>query len=198
MRALFLQAINNKQTRWYISLAAKWLLVIAAAVLYTILIYRAAGAKAEQRFEAWKERYVADYLAMEEDRLASIPKDPYEVQLEEESQLMAKVLYGIKDNSDRDLRTYCWCVFNRVDSAQYPGTLEEVIAQPNQWMRYSADNPVIDHLYWIAHEQLNNWHKGTTRPISAEYVYMNWSPTDLTLRDRWEEGSRTRYWRFEQ
>ena len=113
-----------------------------------------------------------------------------------DAELIAKVLYGVKGNSDKDLRTYTWCIFNRVDNRLYPNTLQDVIAQPKQWMAYSADNAVLEKLYKIAEEELTKWYTGH-RPVTSDYVYMNWTPQEITLRDRWEEGSGTHYWRAE-
>ena len=189
---------NNKQLTWFLCWIAKWVLLILAFFLYTIVVARAAGVKAERKYEAWQERYVSDFLAQEEAKREGMPVDPYEAQLDAEAQNLARVLYGVKNNSSDDLKTYCWCVFNRVDSPDYPGTLDEVIEQPKQWMRYSPDSPVLEDLYQIAREQLDNWHTGTTRPCSAEFVFMNWTQSKIVLRDRWEEGSQTSYWRWGQ
>lgn len=201
MRALFLQAVdimNEKQTRWFLYWIAKWALLFLCIALYTIIVARVSEAKAEKKYMAWQERWVNEYIDQREAEERGIPADPYELLLDEEAQALARVLYGIRSNSDKDLRTYCWCVLNRVDSPDYPDTLDEVIAQPSQWMRYDPENPVLESLYQIAREQLNVWHKGTTRPVSNEFVFMNWTPSDLCLRDRWEEGSRTNYWRWNQ
>lgn len=189
---------ENKMALWALELAGKYILIFLAFVLYTLLIARGAEAKAARKYEAWQERYVSAFLAQQEAVKIGMPIDPYEAQLDEEAKALAKVLYGIKGNSDKDLRTYCWCVFNRVDSPDYPETLQEVIDQPQQWMRYDPESPVIEHLYNIAREQLDAWHTGETRPISNEYVYMNWTPSDLCLRDNWTEGSRTHYWRYSE
>lgn len=197
MKELIAQAKNDKQFCWAVGYIGKWILLFLFFILYTLLIARGAEAKAERKYEAWKLRFADSYTAQqlaaaEADRLT----DPWEIQLDAESQMLARVLYGIKDNSSDDLKTYCWCVFNRVDNKDYPDTLEEVINQPQQWMRYDAENPVLEELYQIAREQLEAWHNGDRRPVSSEYVFMNWTPSDLCLRNNWTEGSGTRYWRY--
>ena len=112
-----------------------------------------------------------------------------------EAEMIAKVLYGVQYNNYNDMRTYAWCIFNRVDNSQYPNTLEEVIEQPKQWMAYSPDNAILDDIYQIAMEELTAWKSGH-RPVSDDYVYMNWTPSAITLRNRWEDGSTTGYWRY--
>jgi hypothetical protein len=187
-----------EKTRWVASMACKYALVLLGAVLYTLLVARGAEAKAARKYEAWQERWVNEYITQQEAARLGMPVDPHEAQLDAEAQALARVLYGVKDNSTDDLRTYCWCVFNRVDSPDYADTLEEVIEQPSQWMRYDPENPVIENLYQLAREELEAWHNGATRPCSADFIYMTWSPMEIVLRNTWTNGSSTRYWRIKE
>ena len=174
-----------------------YMLIVLSVILYTVLIARAAQAKEAKVYAEWRERYVTDYLAQQEALKAGMPVDPYTAQLDYEAGILAKVLYGVRDNSERDLRTYCWCVFNRVDNPAYPDMIEDVIAQPKQWMRYDPENPVLDNLYKIARQELDAWHTGTTRPVSIDYVYMTWTPSKITLRNAWKDNGFADYWRAE-
>jgi hypothetical protein len=187
-----------EKTRWVASMACKYALVLLGAVLYTLLVARGAEAKAARKYEAWQERWVNEYITQQEAARLGMPVDPHEAQLDAEAQALARVLYGVKDNSTDDLRTYCWCVFNRVDSPDYADTLEEVIEQPKQWMRYDPENPVIENLYQLAREELEAWHNGATRPCSADFIYMTWSPLEIVLRNTWTNSSSTRYWRIKE
>lgn len=199
MRAMMLKAIDNYHTKfswWVTGWLMKWAVLILAFIAWTLVVYRAGGVQAEKRYEAWKERFVNDYISQQEAAERQYPPTPKELLLNSESEALARVLYGVKDNSTDDLKTYCWCVLNRVDNDMYPDTVEEVISQPKQWMQYSDDNPVLENLYQIAREQLEAWHDGTRRPISDDFVYMNWTPTQITLRNKWEDGSTTGYWRY--
>ncbi len=186
----------RKPDAWILALAGKYFLVLLVFVLYSLILARGAEAKAEKKYTAWQERWVNEYLDQREAEQRGMPADPYELLLDSEAQMLAKVLYGVKDNSTDDLRTYCWCVLNRVDSPNYPGTLEEVIEQPSQWMRYSPDNQVLEDLYQIARAELDAWHKDSRRPVSSEFVFMNWTPSRIVLRDRWETDGFTNYWRY--
>ena len=189
---------SNKRAMWALKYAAKWAMVILLLALYTILIHRAAYKKALVVYDGWMDAYKADQIAAAEEASRTAPADPYQEQLDAEAELLAKVLYGVKDNDNDDLRTYCWCVFNRIDNTAFPSTIEDVIAQPSQWMRYDPTNPIIESLYQLAREQLDEWHSNTHRPVSNEYVFMNWSRNDICLRDNFYEGSGTHYWRFGQ
>ena len=114
--------------------------------------------------------------------------------LQQEAEYLAKMLYGTaRNNSERDQRTAIWCALNRVDSVGYPSTVKEVCQQPSQWVGYSDDNPILTNLYDIAMKELETWHSGY-RPVGIEYIYMNWSTKQITLRDTWEKGNDTNYW----
>lgn len=114
--------------------------------------------------------------------------------LQQEAEYLAKMLYGTaRNNSERDQRTAVWCALNRVDSVGYPSTVKEVCQQPSQWVGYSDDNPILTNLYDIAMKELETWHNGY-RPVGIEYIYMNWSTKQITLRDTWENGKDTSYW----
>lgn len=169
------------------------ILAVLALTLWTLVTYRIAHRDAEQSFEVWKERYVNDYQSQEEAKAIGIPPDPKELLLNQQSEALARVLYGVKENSTNDLKTLCWCVFNRVDNPAYPDTLEAVIAQPKQWMGYYEDSPVLDDLYKIAREQIQAWENGR-RPVSNEFVYMSWTAARIVLRDTWEYGMKTNTW----
>lgn len=185
----------NRKLCWYLALAGRYLLVVLAFVLVFQVGARCGQKKALATYELWLEEYKVE---QQEALTAQIESDPYHVQLRQEAELVAQVLYGVKDNSTDDLRTYCWCVFNRVDNNAYPSTIQDVVSQPNQWMRYDPTNPILEDLYQIAYEQLDNWHTNNHRPVSSDFVFMNWSNSSIVLRDNFHEGSGTHYWRWKQ
>ncbi len=117
--------------------------------------------------------------------------------MEQEAGWISKVLYGMKDNNEKDLRTAVWCILSRVDNPWYPNSVEDVCRQKDQWMGYSGDNPVLTNLKDLALEELAVWHNGE-RPVSQEYVYLYWTPQKVTLRDSFTDGSTTNYWRYGQ
>lgn len=195
MKKWFVRVKSNEELCWWICLVAKYMIVAMVLLLCGFIGARIGQEKALAAYEQWFEDY-----KIEQEQLAikAIEEDPYTIQLNAEAELLAKVLYGVKDNDTDDLRTYCWCVFNRVENISFPDNLADVIAQPNQWMRYDKTNPVIERLYDIAREELDYWHTSNRRPVSSDYVFMNWSANDICLRDVWTDGSGTHYWRYGQ
>ena len=183
---------NSKLVRWT-RIGAIVLLAVLVLTVWTLAAFRYAQKKALETYRGWYEEYKVERLAID-----TVNADPAERKLDAEAEMLARVLYGVKDNSTDDLKTMCWCVFNRVDNPAFPDTLDAVIAQPQQWMRYDVGNPVLESLFQIAREQLVIWREGGHRPVSADYVYMSWTAQDIVLRDAWMEGRNTRYWRYAQ
>lgn len=178
--------------RKILSVVCKLVLILIALSVYAASVNRYYEQKAEIRFQ----RKLQEYAEAEEQAAKEMAEqDPLEIWIKQDAEVVARVLYGVKDNKREDLRTYCWCVFNRVDNPAFPNTLGEVVDQANQWMRYSPNNPVLESLYQIAYTEVKAWRTGEHRPVSNEYVFMNWTPTDICLRDNFRESSGTHYWR---
>jgi len=118
-------------------------------------------------------------------------------QYHDEAELIAQVCYEIRDNSEQDIRTYIWCIFNRVDnpSSEFENTLTEVISKKSQWLFYDYDNPgpVLESLYQIAYEEVQRWHEDH-RPCACDFVYAEWSPDSIVLRNTWEYNKYTETW----
>ena len=87
----------------------------------------------------------------------------------------------------------------RVMNKAYPGTMQEVIAQPEQWMFYSADNKFSTHDREIAEKILRAYYEEGIVPtgLTEEFVYGSWSESDYVLRNTWDFGSATRTWRYQ-
>ena len=116
--------------------------------------------------------------------------------IEAEAECIAKVLYGTAQHHSADgQRAVVWCILNRVEHASYPNSVIEVCEQPQQWMGYSEDNPVVEDLYDVALEVLKTWYNGGHRPVSPDYIFLSWSSSEIVLRDRFEEKG-AHYWRI--
>lgn len=194
--------VKNDRSRRFIKRNGILLMALAGLVIWTWAIATIAyhNGKADAT-----EKLTADYEQQIESAVQAV-KDEYaakrflsgeasrQAAMSAEAGWIAKVLYGMKDNSVRDLRTATWCILNRVDSAWYPDSVQGVCEQKQQWMGYSADNPVLTDLKDLAMGELEQWYEGE-RPVGAEFVYLYWTPQKVTLRDQWQDGSNTSYWR---
>lgn len=180
------------------------LIVLIVLSVWAIVVMACEKVKAETKAEL-AEQYEAQYveqLAQERINIEQELKEEYGFDkvdeqrsvIETEAMEIAKVLYPMQHNSENGLKSAVWCVINRVESSIYPNTIEEVCSQNAQWMGWSEDNPVIDNLYNIALEQLEIWHNGSTRPMDASYLFLDWNSTEITLRTTFEEKRGTHYW----
>ena len=174
---------------------------ILAMAVYTALVGIITGSIVKHNLsEEYEHQYRARVQAyldeQEQQRMASnlvTGEASRQAGMDLEAREIARVLYGVKDNSESDLRTAVWCILNRVDNSAYPSNIYQVCSQSKQWMGYSAENPVLDNLYKIAHEELETWYSGT-RPVDSSFVYLNWTPQRITLRDAWDYGANTQTW----
>ena len=182
------------------------ILILTLAIMITSITQRV---KYENRIKEINELHQEDLIALRielrdqyESEIAEIEKY-YEYggdvsEIEREAQFIAKVMYGVyrPEHNDSHLRAVAWCIFNRVDNPAYPNSVQAVCQQAKQWMGYSDDNPVIAKLYDIALTELKSWHNGVPRPMTADYVYMNWSSREIYLRNTFVEDRNTSYWRM--
>ena len=71
---------------------------------------------------------------------------------------VAKMLWGEARGCTRDNQIKCvWVVLNRVDDERFPGTIQEVLGQPNQFHGYDPSYPVTSELYDVAFDVLTRW-----------------------------------------
>lgn len=174
-------------------------------ILLCVLIFIVASARQSAKDRVKYEALLSEQaIAMTEEHeleIANLRKQ-YEYggdinTIESEAEYIAKVLYGTARNHSTDgQRAVIWCILNRVEHQSYPNTVAEVCEQPSQWMGYDASNPVIEDLYNISLETLKSWYNHEHRPMSADYIFMSWSSSEIILRDTFEEKPGTHYWRI--
>lgn len=118
------------------------------------------------------------------------------LQMEREARAIAKALDGIKGITERDddLRTYAWNILFRVADPGYPNSVEEVVSQPNQYMGYADNNPVVTGKYRIAYEVVESFYAGNW-PADSKFLYAEWDAKGkVILRNTYLAGRDTEYW----
>lgn len=121
--------------------------------------------------------------AVEPETVMSFADMAHEHQLDLDAEQIAQMLYGMRKNSERDLRAVCWVLFNRVESPLYPDTLGLCIDQPGQWVCYYTSNPATRELTALAREELVKWENGESGPVSRDTLWFNWAPEGITFRE---------------
>lgn len=181
------------------------LIVVAALAVWTVTTCSIAAHNARVKTtEELTAQYSAEYdakiqafydaqtaaKAAENEALMSA-----QAQMEREADALARLIGTMK--TKRMKQTMIWNVLVRVDNANYPGSVEEVIGQPQQWMFYDESNPIRDDDRQLALEQLTIWHDGRYQAgLDKTFVFGEWSENDYVLRNTWDKNSSTLYWRM--
>jgi hypothetical protein len=197
--------LNQKHRFANIQLIAIYILVILLAVCVTSMSQRVKYKKQIEEINATHEAELSSLrstLQKEYETKLTELEQYYEYggdvsQIEREAEYIAKVIYGTAiSHTDADKRAVVWCILNRVEHHAHPDTIQGVCEQPKQWMGYSDNNPVLTDIYDLALAELKIWYSGGHRPMGKEYIYLSWSSSEILLRDTFEEGKNTRYWRM--
>lgn len=143
------------------------------------------GQKIQQFYDEQEAAKVAENEALMSAR----------AQMEREADALARLIGTM--NTKRMKQTMIWNVLVRVDNPSYPGSVEEVIGQPKQWMFYDESNPIREDDRQLALEQLKIWHDGRyPAGLDKAFVFGEWSENDYVLRNTWDKSSSTLYWRM--
>ena len=181
-------------------IAGRYLIAFLLGALSMVIIFRDRDARAtREAVEPSPVQIVEEVHELSPEEIAEAQARQLEAQqqaaVRREAQAMAKVLYGTAlHNSKEAQKAVCWCIINRTESTLFPNTIEEVCAQPVQWMGYSDDNPVTQELYDVALEVVEAWHDGGIRMFSKEYLFLTWSEHEIILRTTFNESGNTRYY----
>lgn len=111
---------------------------------------------------------------------------------------IAKVLYGYRYNSERDLEGIVWVILNRMDNqAEFRGfeSIQEVVNQPSQWMGYSEQNPVLEDLWDIADNTLSKYETDGKRLFGQEYLYFEWHSDYIVFKTELYDSKTCQKWR---
>lgn len=89
----------------------------------------------------------------------------------------------------------CWGVFCRMESDRYPDTALEVLQQKGQFNEFDDNCVPTEENAAIASNQIARWTSGDIRPCGMGAVYISVSRQGVVLRDTFEQGKTTNYWR---
>lgn len=175
--------------------------IILAALVLTlewVIAARVEQKKAIERYDAWQTRFVDDYLTQQEAARVGIPPDPKEELRKQEATAFAKIIGGLKlyGYGADQYRTLAQGIACRVANPAYPDTIVGVIEQPGQWPGYSDSNEVTQQNYTLALQILAEIEAQEHPAISKDFVYASFERDGITLRDTWDIGTRTKFWRY--
>lgn len=180
------------------------LIGIALLVLWTVIVAVIAHNNAvvitTEKLSADYEQQIAAAVQATKDEIAAskfiADDESKQLQMEYEARQISKAMDGIKNITERDddLRTYAWNILFRVADSGYPNSVAEVVAQPNQYMGFSDNNPVVTAKYRVAYEAVEAFYAGNW-PADSRFLYAEWdSKGKVILRDTYLAGRDTEYW----
>lgn len=205
---MFAKIMNHAAERIRVSFRRKWGILIIGAALFTIysvllsasvahqteirvrqeMAGEAAAAVEQYKAEQARETQKQYFLSGDANREAFVNQE-----IDAAARLAAKMANDVQKGG-----IICNALA-RVMNKAYPGTMAEVIAQPNQWMFYDPETKFSTHDREIAEKILRAYYEDGIIPngLTDEYVYGSWSESDYVLRNTWDFGSSTRTWRYQ-
>lgn len=175
-----------------------WVILAALGLtLWTLVTFRVAQRDAERAFDAWRERYVNDFVSQREAEERGMPMDPRAELRKQENMEFARLISGLKlyQYGTEDFITLAQCVKNRELNPAYPGTIVEVIRQPNQWPGYYETNEVTESTYRLAASVLDQIRAQERQPCSSDLTIADFGK-HITLRNTMGYNIETVKWRY--
>ena len=113
--------------------------------------------------------------------------------ISEDIVLLSKTLYGEARGvpSKTHQAAVVWCILNRVDSNEFPNTIEEVVKQPYQFAGYSEEHPDEYELHQLVVDVVLRWHHekcGETnvgRILPSDYLYFRGDRSENYFSNDW-------------
>ena len=205
---MWTRIVNRASERIRVSFRRKWgILIIGAALftIYTILLSASVEHRTEIRVRqemageaaAAVEQYKAEQARETQKQYFLSGDASREAFVNQEIDAAARL--AAKMSNDIQKGGIICNALARVMNKAYPGTMAEVIAQPNQWMFYDPETKFSTHDREIAEKILRAYYEDSIVPngLTEDFVYGSWSESDYVQRNTWDFGSSTRTWRYQ-
>ena len=108
---------------------------------------------------------------------------------------IAKVIWGEARGCDATQQAaVAWCILNRVDSADFPNSISEVVNQKYQFAGYRPGNPVEPEILALVYDVLARWTiepscvAGVGRVLPESYLYFSGNGSKNTFRESYQGG----------
>ena len=122
---------------------------------------------------------------------------------------LAQMAHGeaLVTGSDTEMAAVMWCALNRFDSGDpyYRNckSIEAIVKQPYAFSGYSPNNPVDEHLLWLAYDVLERWNseqygnEDVGRVLPAEYLFFHGDGMHNHFRTDYESNGQFYDWSLE-
>lgn len=192
----------------------RWFIVAVIIALFVSFIGWRLDIRTDRKAAALTATAMADYQAeqqaladAEADKKAEEAKKLAESEAVIEQNVCTKLalVYQGADKfvdkygyGERDFKSLGRCIFNRTENPAYPDDIIEVIDQPDQWVGYYAQNITpMDKYYQMAVKHYREWKSETTKPISNDYLWAEYTSKGIFLKYKYDAGPYDPRWRAE-
>ena len=185
LQKVFLEHEENEQLlRWkhpWVNIVYNWLIAGLVVLLFVGFTVWGIRIHRDNRDEAVRAQVLAEMDAEHEAMIAAAEEAERQSQQEEaelqirEAQAIARAWFGIRNFTEKyrydnsDLITYAYCPVNR--SAVTGKSIEEVLAEPNQFIAYSDKNNLETDLYNLALSFVADLHAGKLQKCEGKFWY---------------------------
>ena len=191
----------------WVPILFNWIVLCLVVAIIIASIVNAINISTEKKVATRTAVALADYQAeqeaaeAEEARLLAEERMLVENVMKDNATELAKIFYGISKFQDKyhytksDFKTLARCVFNRVENQAYSNDIYEVISQPEQWVGYNSNNPVLSEYYNWAYEFVKEWYDESAKPVSNDYLWAELTPNGIWLKNDFKADGYARRWR---
>ena len=181
------------------------LLIIAAAfTVYTILLSAWVNYRTTKRVKAEMAEYYAAELQAYKDEQANARSREYfqSGEASKEAFINQEITAGAqlisKEANDQVKGTKLGVAIARKLNQNYPDTIKEVAAQPNQFMFYSEENTYTQHDWDLAESMIRPLYETGIIPngLTENKVYFEGNGNSGTARDSYETTTSMSTWRY--
>ena len=197
------EALLRFRHRW-VDLFYNWMIAgLVVALFVSFVVWgldirsrRMADEMTATALASWQAEQAAAAEAEQQEIAAVRASEEYV--MKQEATAAAKALFPVQNFVEKyhygesDLLTYLRCMANRADAAGT--TLAEVVAEPQQFLGYSDNNPVLTEYYDLAYRFVNEWRHEETKPCDSSYQWAELTPTGIYLRNEFKADGYARRW----
>lgn len=190
----------------WVALFYNWLIAVVAVALLLALGSWAVTLRQERRDDAIRAEaratWEAEQQAAEDARAAELAQAAAseDAVIDRESDAVAKMFFGIRlfidkyHYTEKDLETYARCAFNRRDAGNGKTSLEAIIAQPDQFVGYADNNPVLKEYRDLAYKFVTEYHNETVKPCDSSFQWAELREDGIWLKNNFNaDGYARRY-----
>lgn len=191
-------------SHWFVRKHGITIALAAAFTIYTLLLSWSVSARTEKRVRAeMADQYAAELQAYKNEQAEARSREYFlsgdasrEAFINQEITAGAQLIS--KEANDQVKGTKLGVAIARKLNPNYPDSIREVAAQPNQFMFYSEENTYTQHDWDLAESMIRPLYEQGIIPngLTENMVYFEWNGSSGTARDSYETTTSMSTWKY--